>query len=173
MKIKQVLFGCKIATVLVLSSVTFASCSDDDEDVTTPAYVGTWVEDEAMNYAPLKAIEMSEYRDILILSTSTFEMNEQVKYAGSANWIVYTGEKGSLSQNGNIISIKFLEESVTLYDEYNYYTGITYEKIPVEEQETYTAQWYVSNNKLLLNVDSNKDGKYDGENDAELVYIKL
>ena len=164
-----------MASLLVLSSITFASCSDDDEETTTPAYVGTQVEDESMIYAPLKAILMTEYRDILTLTTSTFEMNEQVKYDGSANWISYTGEKGSLNQNGNVISIKFLEESVTLYDEYNYYTGITYEKIPVKDQETIDAQWSVTGNKLSVIIDENNDGKFDatGEFDYEITYTKL
>ena len=174
MKVKQVLFGCKIATLLLVSAFTFVSCSDDEE-VVTPSYVGTWVEGVyTSENAPLDiAKSYLEYRVILTLSTNSFEKNGQIKYPETTNWINYGGQKGPLSQSGNKLTLNHKEGGVQNFDDESKYAGITYVIIKEEYQFTTVAEWSVEGNILTLRYDHDGDGKFDGDNDDEIKYTRL
>lgn len=165
--------GSKMAALLLLSAFAFASCSKDDEP-TAPAFVGTWQADASMYQAPLKVAKIiSDYRDLLILTESTYSQVSEIQYEGSTAWIAEDGEKGSLSASGDVITITSKQVAVTLYDADDNTIGVKYDDMLPDERTTSKAKWKVVNNTITLNVDDDGDGIYDGANDFELIYNRL
>lgn len=171
MKIIKFILSGKIIAFTILA-LTIASCSDDEE-TTTPAYIGTWVEEVGMSSAPsLKAVVTNQYRMVYVLEEKSYTKKSQYKRSNVEEWSSDYIEKGSLSINGSVMTRVSLQRSIgfdPIIDE----TKAVFKDFDAEERVEFITQWSVNNNILTLITDINENGKFDDIEDFSSTYTKL
>lgn len=176
MKTNQLIVSTKFLGIFLFSSLLFTACNDDDE-VIKPAYVGTWQLDLSYSLtSSLDNVLPPSYKIILNLEESTYTRTQESLYLNSENWVVSSGEKGTIQPSGDILKITQKQDSERTYDDAQNVTGITYVDIPEAEQESFNVKWSVTDNTLTIIIDDNEDGDYNDietGDDSKTVYSKI
>jgi hypothetical protein len=142
--------------------LAITSCEKDEP---VPPYVGTW----SISWDVAEEGDTIWVKDILTLTADTYSEVLQLRYHPTGSWRTYFGMRGSLSVSGNIMTIKIDKAGFSTVDDQDRPTGnVVYYSKGTEEynaiiqfmglNETITAEFSVTGDKLVLFIDLNGDG---------------
>lgn len=173
---KRTLNLMQFFTLLTFALLLTASCKKDE--VKEP-YVGTW---EATETITEEGISF-QVKDIIILSKDKFTNKGQMLNPLTNKWIDIIGMKGELSINGDIMNLVVTDAGMTSYDgitgiptgNITYYneSELGFEGLlaDMEIPQTFSSQFFVTDNKITIKTDHNNDGDYTDENETT-IYTK-
>jgi hypothetical protein len=163
--------------VLTLFVIFSSSCKKEDEVL--PDYVGTWI---VVENIPI-ATGFISYREVMTFSQDSVIDLMQIPGRSIDNWADYMNLKGSISVNGNIMTININEIGMSSLDPITGMptgtlisykeTGPEFQSILAagEQPKVFESEYTVSGNKLTMKKDNNNDGDYL-DSDEITVYTK-
>lgn len=156
----------RLAIVFILFIIFSSSCKKEVEVL--PDYVGTW---SVVENIPLAA-GFTSIREVITFSADSVIDLMQIPRSSIDNWADYMNLKGSISVNGNIMTVNITEIGMSSLDPITRMptgtlisykeTGPEFESILAagEQPKVFETEYTVSGNKLTLKTDNNNDGDY-------------
>lgn len=155
---------------IALLAIVISSCKKDDPD---PDYVGTWYVTGSAELDDGSTVEMKE---VMKLNEGSFSDVIQVKNPDTNKFLDYMGTKGTMTVNGNRMTVTVNEAGVSTFDvsgiptgTINYYksnqTEFTTLMALLEMPTTFQSEYEIAGNQLTLRTDYNADSDFtdDGE----------
>lgn len=167
MKVGRILDLSKLITAILLTLVIFSSCGKDDE--LSGAYVGTWreipiVADTITTTEKSKLPEVA-LQNILMLTSTTYEISNELKYDTASVWIPYLGEKGVITVSKDVIFATIKQITYPTRDLYGNYTGVLFADEPEDMQTTKHFEYKIESGILTVKSDDNLDNVFGGKED--------
>ena len=160
----------KIATLLAIVVIFSSSCKKDNKvNPIYTDYVGTWM---SMDTISIPNYENTSIKDVMTLTETSFADLRQIQFMNA--WMDFVSMKGTLSVNGNLINVNITEvgtsfNMVTFLPFFPLGTIKSYKEgtpefdsilSQVNQSKTFKSEFSVSDNKLTIKTDLNKDGDY-------------
>lgn len=164
-----------LMVLMVFAALLSTSCtSDDDKEDELQGYEGKWTSNENM----FSEDDSEEYKDIMTLTTTTFEDRIQKPSTADANkWEDWLVLKGTILATGNTMEVHVSEIGISFNPLTNEPTGnISYIKegnplfqaIVAEsgQDQDFELEYSITGDTMILKTDRNGDGDNTDENES-------
>lgn len=169
-----------LMVLLVAIALVGTSCSKDDDDDEIQAYEGKWTSNENI----FSDDDSEEYKDIMTLTTNTFEDRIQKPSADDADkWEDSLVLKGTFLASGNSMEVHVSEIGISVdplsgqpTGQINYFKegSMVFEAIVAEsgQDQDFELEFSITGDTMIIKTDRNGDNDLTDDNES-VVYTRL